>query len=203
MNCTLTPVNYPSRKVRAVAVYQNVGFVASEDASAKRKAFYAERATSGSFDTQFVFVSWTELNSFLNWLRGYLERVTNPHAANVGPVTVTLPSRKMIKIGVPNGGLVYDDAVGSLQYSLHMKWLGTSDPVGDIGRTDGIVSFFKASTNNPESRWFYPPSIPLDGSKAYNSSDPGEVGDSDRDYLGAFNPSKSITDFIGKVNPFG
>lgn len=170
MNCILKPINYSDRHVRATAVYMGVSFIASEDESRVRRAFYPVRATSGSFGSQFAFKSWAELNSFVAWLRGYLDRIANPHSVNVGPISFILPSRNLVKVGVPKGGVIYEDRFDSLTYYVNLQWLGTSDPIGDIGKTDGLASFFTKSPNNPQSKWFYPTTIPLDGSDAYSQA---------------------------------
>jgi len=136
----------------------------SEESHARQhRAYYPHRRSQGNFSLTFACNGWREFNQLVAWFRDYANIVLNLDAAAVPPpMTVAVPSRNFLRLGIPSTGLQYGDHIGSLVFNPTIDFLSVSDP-GDS--STAILKINQVSGQSDESgktakpSYFYPTQI--------------------------------------------
>jgi hypothetical protein len=100
-----------------------------ESHARQHRAYYPHRRSQGSFDISFICKGWREFNSLTAWFRAYANVVLNLDATSVPPpMTIVIPSRNFLRLGIPTTGLQYGDHLGSMVFEPTVSFISVSDP---------------------------------------------------------------------------
>lgn len=134
-----------------------------ESHARQHRAYYPHRRSQGNFSLTFACNGWREFNRLTAWFREYADIVLNLDAAAVPPpMTVAVPSRNFLRLGIPTTGLQYGDHIGSLVFNPTIDFLSVSDP------SDSSTAILKISQVSGQSdernkaakpSFFYPTQI--------------------------------------------
>lgn len=99
----------------------------SEDETIHGRVMYTTAVSSPDFSIGIGFGTWASADIFMQWLEGYGARISDPDVSQ-SPMTVTIPSSKFSRSGIPSGGIERGDSVGKIAYTFTINFTGTIDP---------------------------------------------------------------------------
>lgn len=100
-----------------------------ESHARQHRAYYPHRRSQGSFAVTFTCNGWREFNSMIAWFRTYAAVVLNLDASSVPPpMTLAVPSRNFLRVGIPTTGMQYGDHTGSMVFKPTITFISVSDP---------------------------------------------------------------------------
>jgi hypothetical protein len=130
-NCVLT-YSYQGVNIARVRTDEfsfTYGQNSDESHARQHRAYYPHRRSQGSFTITFTCKGWHEYNNLIAWFRRYAAVVLNLNASAVPPpMTVVIPSRNFLRLGVPTTGLQYGDHTGSMVFKPQISFISVSDP---------------------------------------------------------------------------
>lgn len=143
----------------------------SESHARQHRAFYPKRRSQGGFALKFECNGQKEANALAQWLRDYARAALNLAASDVPPpMSVSVPSRDFLRLGIPTVGIQFGDHLGSMVFTPTIQFVSVSDP------EDPSTSVLKRNQasgltlrgTDPASNAFYPTTV---------VKRPGKLGD--------------------------
>jgi hypothetical protein len=166
-NCTLDAPGYGTRAERCTVLQYGKNLIAEDSETRRRKAFYAQIATSGTWYITLTFPDFAEKEDFNLWLSRYFARVIDVYESPLMPITVTVPSRNFKKVGYPIGEITFGDNVDELVWDVILAFKSATDPT----ISTSYASKFLPPLRDSAAQFFYPSSS--------LSSDPVTTGNYD------------------------
>lgn len=151
--------------------------IASADSEARsRRAFYPVVTDGSRFTISVGFTSWTEREGFNKWLANFMRSVSEGSAKH-GTMTVRCPNRNFVRVGVPQGPVVYGEGIRDVAYTTDLAFVGATDPV-DITVASKLVSALQPKSLNASNRFFYPTGQQIKGAESLEGTlfDPTPTG---------------------------
>lgn len=177
-NCTISIKNYGSYKVHCTAIDYGLTIIATQDQARARRAFYVTKWLDDGFGIDIQFSTEAAFDKFCTWLRNYGRSIIQTNSV-VGVVTVSVPSRKFLKSGIPanSGGssspIPFETRVGMLAPKMHLDFVGTKDAF-NVSEKSKYSHFQNPSKRalilNPQIAYFYPAGTQLSGSQYGNDA---------------------------------
>lgn len=191
LNCTLRYARGDANhtyQVRVNSLTHGTQMVAEESHARTHRAYYPHRAAPQRFGIVVILKGWSERRDFMNWLGSYGEYVLDPDlAASVFPaMTVTVPAREFIGVGVPLEGYGWGDHTGSMIYQHNLVFESSIDPGQKSQPTTSFVdNKWSAFAQDEAIKYFYPFGTQLSGQDAPSDNydrivypgDPGSFND--------------------------
>jgi hypothetical protein len=135
----------------------------TESHAREHRAFYPHRRSQGSFSLTIDNNQWEEFQSVIAWFRNYATNALNLNNLTPPPMTVSMPSRNFLRLGIPTTGMSFGDYVGSMVFSPKIVFVSVSDPgdpstgILDSSQVSGTdTSLFSGADT---SLYFYPDSM--------------------------------------------
>jgi hypothetical protein len=156
-NCTLSysksGVNY-AFKTWAYGVSHGFSVIATESAARKYRAFYPHQRAVDPFTVTFQLKGYPHLRLLTKYLINYMLAVTDTGSV---AMTVNIPARNFLRQGVPTGGVVDQDQVGSMLFAPQITFDSVSDPLDTSApAVSGVV--LGSSAADDAAKFFYPAS---------------------------------------------
>lgn len=172
MTGRLSTIGYGSRLVRVTKVQDGLKIISSSGEARSRRAFYPHATVNAKFILTIVFTSWSERESFNRWMRTYMNGVSTGKGTS-GYMKVSVPGRRFVRIAVPEGELLYGDAVKNVTYPVDVTFVGIHDPVDDLNHPS--LSQMQMPKNDLISKHFYPTGLQVSGADSLEGTffDPG------------------------------
>lgn len=132
----------------------------SEESHARQhRAFYPHRRSQGGFTLKFECKGWKEANQLSSWLKAYAQVVLNLGTADVPPpMTVSVPSRNFLRLGIPRAGIAFGDHLGSMVFAPSIAFVSVSNPddasTGILRRSQASTALYRGT--DPATVSFYP-----------------------------------------------
>ena len=171
-NGTIGSQGSGSRQVRVMALNQWIGIIAGSQASESRsrRAMYPVVTTSSSFEVTLQFLSYAERQRFNNWLTNYMLSIVGGTAQS-GVMTVSVPSRKFLKVAVPETEVTFGEGFNDVGYTLTLGFCGATDPLDlDLGARMAGISYFKPPTSGRVTKFFYPAGEQVKGAESLDGT---------------------------------
>lgn len=160
-----TPYSY---SVRVSALSYGVKVIYDESQARVRKAFYPHRLSSAQFSIGLELVGEPEYVSFNRWLAEYARYLlgTDLSISQFPAMTVSVPSRRFLRRGVPVQGYAFGDHVGAMLWEPQIVFEAAEEPL-DASQKNLALSRFDAGLTSidPAVRYFYPGSTQLSASQ--------------------------------------
>jgi hypothetical protein len=168
LNCTLSYSDgnrLRQYRIRCDMASEGTVMVYEESQARLVRAFYPHRTAQAPFQIRAVLIGQKERKSFTNWLDGYAGFVLDPdlRSSRFPPMTVNLPSRRFIRVGVPLSGFEYGDHVGSMVWNHVITF--ESIPV-QLSTSNASRPGVVPTAIDPQTEFFYPFGDQLSGDKA-------------------------------------
>lgn len=182
LNCTFS---YPGKggaqvyRVRCSGLSHGFGMIATESAARTTRAFYPHQNAPTQFGIRVDLIGHAERDSFNNYLMAYAEYILDPGltGTRTPQMTVSVPSRNFKRVGVPNTGVEFGVATGDFLFQPTVVFETSGEPYDWSDRF--YISKVYAShayTRSPESQFFYPTGLQLNGNEAPVSMRQGDRG---------------------------
>lgn len=149
-------------RVRCNILSFNYTLNSTESHARQHKAFYPHRRSQGDFQLSFECNGWSEFNELSNWFKEYAKAVLDLSLNDVPPpMTVSVPSRNFLRLGIPTTGIEFGDHLASMVFRPAIVFKSVSDPADT---STSILSRSQASTmklrgNDPTVASFYPQTV--------------------------------------------
>lgn len=202
-NATITSADFGSRQIRVTKISSPLNIVASADSEARsRRAFYPTTVDGSAFRLVLAFKSYAERESFNTWMNKFMVGVSEGSAKH-GTMTVQVPSRKFIQVGVPQGEVEYGQGVLDVGYEMTLTFLGAKSPVNlSLSSKMAGVSYLQDARSNPKAQFFYPSSNQVKGAASLD----GAIFDTPGPVFGPQNPfdvaASQKSPVLGPISPF-
>jgi len=172
LNCTLSYTRGGARRTYQVwvkSLTHGTQMVATESHARTQRAYYPHRAAPQRFGITVTLRGWSERRDFMNWLGSYGEYAIDPDlsASTFPAMTVTVPSREFVGIGVPLEGYGWGDHIGSMVYEHQVIFESSVDP-GQKAQpnTSRVDNKWSAFSKDEAIEYFYPFGTQLSGQAA-------------------------------------
>ncbi len=166
-NGTINGRTAGSYRVRVMGIDYGLDIISSADSEARsRRAFYSITTSGSSFGLILGFISWAERERFNKWMSGFMTSVSEQRA-KYGTVTVRVPKRNFVRVGVPEGDLEYGEGLTDMLYLVRLSFVGATNPVTSNLDSNGKgISYFKGPGSSQESSYFYPAGQQIKGAES-------------------------------------
>lgn len=146
-------------QLRCNGIPISYGLNSEESHARQHRAFYPHRRSQGSFSLRFECKGWIEANQLATWLREYARVVLDLSATDVPPpMTVSVPSRDFLRLGIPRAGITFGDHLGSMVFTPTITFVSVSDPqdasTGILRRSQASTALYRST--DPAAASFYP-----------------------------------------------
>lgn len=127
-NCTLSAPGWGSFKLAVTELSYGKSIVSSQTEGRRFASFYPRVATSGEWSVTAVFPTWAMCNSFMVWIAGFNNRVTDTSRYPLLPITVSVPSQGFRKSGYPAVVSEFGDEFGKVVWTVKIPFVSASEP---------------------------------------------------------------------------
>lgn len=168
-------------RTRARGVSHGFDFIADESHARRHRAFYPKQVAEQPFTLTLELMGYAELKRVMDFLRNYMHSFMN---ASNNAMYVSVPSRNFARLGVPIGGVVDEDHVGSNVFLPTVVFETILDPAdprlisGSVNASQFSQFDVAGAEADRAAKFFYPASL--------STNDPNARGDSLYDTRGFF-----------------
>jgi len=128
-----------------------------ESEGRERRAMYPHRTAPNQFTVEATCIGYSEKEQLNAYLRSYGEFAITPDPSTNIKMTVSVPARKFMQVGVLKQGIEYGDHVASMVWTQMLVFEAAFDPLDKSARVN--VSRFTFDNNDVlmnELLYFYP-----------------------------------------------
>jgi len=133
-----------------------------EAEAAHDRSVYFHNVYTDNFIISLQFNSWAAYHAGADWFSFYMAKAADPDNMNISPMTVMVPSRNFVGVGIPETGVSFGDHVPAITYPMSVSFVGTLNTITPTENDYGPPA--KPGVNNST---FYP----IENSYAINPSD--------------------------------
>jgi hypothetical protein len=133
-----------------------------EAESVTDRTVYFHNVYTDNFVISMQFDSWASYQGAADWFSAYMSMAADPDTLNISPMTVMVPSRNFIGVGIPETGVSFGDHVPAITYPMTVSFVGALNSTNPTENDYGSPA--KPGINNST---FYP----IDNSYAINPDD--------------------------------
>lgn len=130
--------------------------------SANDRTVYFHNVYTDNFVISMQFDSWDNYQAAANWFRLFMAYSADPNTVNISPMTVMVPSKNFIGMGIPETGVSFGDYVPAITYPMTISFIGALNSYNPT--ENDYVPPASPGVNNST---FYP----IDNSYAINPDD--------------------------------
>jgi hypothetical protein len=184
LNSEISYVRYGTRRVfrlRTRGITYALNQVAEVSQGRVSKAVYPHRLSQAPFAIQVDLKGHEEYRQFNNWLAEYARYALTITAdsGSMPEMTVSVPKRNFSRRGIPQGPIEWGDHLGSMLWSPVITFETTYEPGDAATKKSGVSAGDASGAFDPESRYFYPTSVQLNGSEAPTGTYARVLGEKD------------------------
>lgn len=122
-----------------------------------KRSMYPHRVTSQMFTVMVLLKGYDEKTAFNTWMREYAEFAITPDPRTNVKMTVNVPDRNFLQVGVYRQGINYGDHVGSMLWQLTAVFEAAYDPLDKNAAVKvSQMRYDNADKVLKESLYFYP-----------------------------------------------
>jgi hypothetical protein len=180
-------------QTRCRGIAHGFDVIAEESHARQTRAFYPRQVADQGFVVTLELRGYQELQEVMRYLREYVQSFMN---VTKNAMYVVIPARSFTRLGVPVGGIVDGDHVGSNVFLSSIRFESVYDPADPelVSKSHNTSQYsrFDASTSgaDPAAKFFYPAAVSTNdpnasGDLLYGSDDPGKIGAGIADLLTA------------------
>jgi len=123
------------------------------------RSMYPHQVTTQPFQVTALCKGFNERKVLTDWMREYAEFAVTPDPRTNIKMTVNVPSRKFLQVGVIKGGIEYGDHVGSMLWMVNFTFECAYDPLDTNAAVHAsYFDYADADVLLKESLYFYPQS---------------------------------------------
>lgn len=171
LNCTLSYLNYEEKelryRVRARRLTKGYTMIAEESQARTSKAFYPRQTAPTQFGIQIDLIGARERNSFNRYLMDYatlMLRERGTQGQESIQMTVQIPSRNFVRMGIPMSGIEFGTVVGEMVFSPVLVFETSREPLDWNAQVEtSIVQDDLSGLTDDATQYFYPTGIQLSG----------------------------------------
>lgn len=144
-------------RFRCTALSWGYRHIYDEAQARATRSMYPHRTAPNQFTVEATCVGYSEKEQLNAFLRSYGEFAITPDPATNIKMTVSVPSRKFMQVGVLKQGVTYGDHVASMVWPQMLVFEAAFDPLDTSSRV--AYSTFSFEHNNVlmrELTYFYP-----------------------------------------------
>lgn len=133
--------------------------VADEAEGRLHRSMYPHQVTTQPFQVTALCKGYGERKVLMDWMREYAEFAVTPDPTTDIKMTVSVPSRRFLQVGVVKSGIEYGDHVGSMLWQVNFTFECAYDPL-DVNAAvqSSYFDYADADVLLKESLYFYPQS---------------------------------------------
>jgi hypothetical protein len=135
----LSAAGYGERRVHAIKITHGMTIVSNEQSARSHRVFYPWKRTSSSFEMVIHHSSVAAYRDFNEWMRGYIERASDPNNARVRVMRIICPAVRFDRFAIPETGLSFGTTWEAFERQQTIGWVGASSPV-DASAPLGVLS---------------------------------------------------------------
>lgn len=150
-DATFSAKGYGTKTAKCTGLGWGTTIEGSDSESRSHSTFYPKLVTASQFSVRVAFPTQKLWREFNEWVEKYARSISNPNGT-VGPMVVSVPARKFLKVAIPVDGFEYGDQTAALVRETTITFEGTNDPVKpgqrgtssepSIPRDDIVATFY-------------------------------------------------------------
>jgi hypothetical protein len=141
---------YGNAAFYVIHVAYGVAASVMEAESANQRTAYFHNVYADNFVISMQFNSWENYNAAALWFSGFMLAAVASDGA-ISPMTVAVPSRNFVGVGVPETGVSFGDHVPAITYPMTVSFVSALD-----AQTPTEVSWVPPANPGPANSSFYP-----------------------------------------------
>lgn len=145
-NCLIVAPGYGTIGTQVISIDLGMSVISNETGARRHRTLYPWKRTSSSFSMTVIHRSMAEFRTFNDWMRVYVERISDPNNNSVGPLRVILPARRFDRVCVPEGNLTYGRRHPEYTRRQDLDFVGASDAIQPHNAAVNSLSWAYRST---------------------------------------------------------
>ena len=141
---------YGNAAFYVIHVAYGVAASVMEAESAHQRTAYFHNVYADNFVISMQFNSWDNYNAAANWFSAYMLAAATSDGA-ISPMTVVVPSRNFVGVGVPETGVSFGDHVPAITYPMTVSFVSAVD-----SQSPTEISWVPPEKPGPANSSFYP-----------------------------------------------
>jgi hypothetical protein len=133
-----------------IHVAYGVAASVQEAESAHQRTAYFHNVYADNFVVSMQFDSWENYNAAANWFSDFMLAASTADGA-ISPMTVVVPSRGFVGVGIPETGVSFGDHVPAITYPMTVSFVSAIDALAPTE-----VSWVPPANPGPANSSFYP-----------------------------------------------